>query len=819
MPKLSKRAAVHLLGGVAGAAILLSGATARAEGAAAEAAATDQNGGLQEIIVTARKVSEKLQDVPVAVTAFSGAELASQNAVKVSEIAAFTPGFTTIEAPSNPTALQLSIRGQVQNDALATLEPSVGTYLDGVYIARTYGLNGDLLDISSVQVLKGPQGTLFGRNTSAGAVLLETNKPKLDAVSGSISATYGRFNEIDGTVVLNVPVIKDKLALRGAIKYRNRDGYTTDKATGAKYDNVDNLTGRVSALWQATDTISLTASGEWYTFKSNGPARQARLVSGTALTYQQLASTQFGFVAGIAPPNTAAALNQATHPAVTEIGAINTDPRTVSLNDVPLTDTKTRNYNLTAQFDFGGSTLKLIGGYRKITSASNIDLDGTPYLLLQTTGYQDLHQWSGEAQLTGKIMGGKLDYATGVTYFTEGGFDRSTSNNAIGFVPFLAFVGALAPAGIPAGTFVPNTTGQYRGDINNKSFGIYGQASYHITDALTFTGGLRWSSDKKTLLTHNGNSLFNTDIYISCNIPSITTVANDNCAAGRSDTFRKLSYSVGLDYKITPDVLIYAKAGRGYRSGGENLRANGDAATFAPFKPEVNDEQEIGIKSEFLDHKIRLNIAAYHNQISNAQRSLLLNVPGSTNLLTVLYNAEKQETYGVEADLAAAVTPYLTLSASGSITDPKYKKYTQPIAFGSSTFVDHSGDAFVAVPKSSFTVAADFHQRVGPGKLTARVDFSWVDKYYGAPDLFTYAGTTITPNSQAAIDSFTTPATGVLGGNIGYESDSGISVTVWGKNLTDNRAFTQNLNIGSLGLTSSKRRDPATYGVTVGFHF
>ncbi|MCW1384764.1 TonB-dependent receptor [Novosphingobium sp. KCTC 2891] len=819
MPENNPTFAVRLLSGVAATAILMSAGVARAADAAPEQVATEDSGGLAEIIVTARKVSEKLQDVPVAVTAFSGAQLQAQNAVKVSEIAAFTPGFTTVEGSSNPTALLLSIRGQVQNDALATLEPSVGTYVDGIYIARSYGLNGDLLDIANVQVLKGPQGTLFGRNTSAGAVLIETNKPHLDKISGSVTATYGRFNEFDGTAVINLPLVVDKFAVRGAIKVRRRDGYMINAGTGQKFDNIDNVTGRVKALWQVADNISLLGSAEWYSFKSKGPSRQARLVTGTALTYEQLASTQFGAVAGIAPDNVAEALNQATHPDASQIGALYGDPRNVSLNDVPLTDTKTQSYGLTAQVDMGDATLKLIGGYRKITSSSNIDLDGTPYLILQTTGYQDLHQWSGEVQLTGKALDGKLDYATGATYFTEGGFDRSTSNNAVGFVPFLAFVGALAPAGIPAGTYVPNTTARYRGDIDNKSFGVYAQASYHVTDALTFTAGLRWSSDKKSLLTHNGNSLFNQTAYINCAIPAIATVADDNCAAGRSDVFRRLSYTVGVDYKITPDVLIYAKAGRGYRSGGENLRANGDPATFAPFKPEVNDEQEIGIKSEFLDHKVRLNVAAYHNQISDAQRSLLLNVPGSTTLLTVLYNAQKQQTWGAEAELAVVVAPFLTVSASGSITDPKYKEYTQPIAFGSSTYVDHSGDAFVAVPKHSFTVAADFHQRVGSGKLTARIDYAWSDKYYGSPDLLKYAGTTITPNSAADIASFTTPASGVLGGNVGYECDMGLSVVVWGKNLTDNRAYVQNLYVGPLGISAGKRRDPVTYGVTVGYHF
>ncbi|MDE2570832.1 MAG: TonB-dependent receptor [Sphingomonadales bacterium] len=808
-------------GYVATSALALIASAAFAAPAVAQDGAVQANDqkGLGEIVVTARKVSENQQTVPVSVTAFSGEELIRQNISKVSEVAQFTPGFTAVEAPSNPTALALSIRGQVQNDALATLEPSVGTYLDGVYVARAYGLNADLVDIESVQILKGPQGTLFGRNTSAGAILIETAKPRLDKVSGKFSATYGRFNEFDGSAVLNLPLVTDQLAVRGAFQVRSRDGYITDTVSGAKYNNIDNITGRVKALWEPSSNFSILASAEWYRYKSNGPARYPVYVAGTAAAYEGLASTYFPAVAGAptTPADVAAALAQAPFPPASQIGASNTDPNRVTLSDAPLTDTKTQTYSLTAALETGIGTLKAIGGYRKVTSSSNIDLDGTPYLLLQTTGYQELHQWSGELQLTGKTD--KLDYAAGVTYFTEGGFDRSTSNNAVSFVTFLAYTGQLAAAGVPAGTFVPNTTGLYRGDINNKSFGVYGQATYHVTDALSLTGGLRWSSDKKGLVTHNGTGLFNTNTYIACNLPTITTVANDTCAAGRSDVFRRLSYTAGIDYKVTPDVMVYAKAGRGYRSGGENLRANGDPATFAPFKPEINDEQEIGIKSEFLDHKVRLNIAAYHNIISNAQRSLLLSVPGSTNLLTVLYNAEKQETLGLEAEFAARLTPDFTFYATGSITDPKYKKYTQPVAFGSTTYVDHSGDAFVDVPKSAFSLAGEYRHTFVFGTVSARADYSWTAHFYSAPDLLTYSGTTITPNSAAAINAFTIPSAGILGARLGVELNNGMSLSVWGKNLTDNRDYTSVLYVGALGIASGLRREPVTYGVTAGFQF
>jgi iron complex outermembrane receptor protein len=179
---------------------------------AGAAPAADAGTGLNDIIVTARKVSEKLQDVPVSVTAFSGQDLKDQGTARVEDLAQFTPGLQVIGSAADTDAPIFASRGQAQTDVIATLEPSVGVYLDGIYVARSHGLNADLLDIASVQTLKGPQGTLFGHNTSAGAILLQTNDPKLNETSGSVSGTYGRFNEADAAGIVNVPLIKDKLA-------------------------------------------------------------------------------------------------------------------------------------------------------------------------------------------------------------------------------------------------------------------------------------------------------------------------------------------------------------------------------------------------------------------------------------------------------------------------------------------------------------------------------------------------------------------------------------------------------------------------------
>ena len=228
------------------------------------------------IVVTGvTKQDANIQDVPITITAFSGEALEEKGVQLLGDVATFTPGFNMRVGSSNPTALVLSMRGQVQNDVIATLEPSVGIYLDDMYVARSYGLNSEMLDVSDLQVLKGPQGTLFGRNTSAGAVLIRTNDPKYDEISGMVKGTYGRFNERVGTAVLNLG-FNDSIAVRGAILYGKRDGYKTDVNTGRKYEGRETLNGRVKVAFQPTDTLQILLSGEWYDGEIAGPTRQNR---------------------------------------------------------------------------------------------------------------------------------------------------------------------------------------------------------------------------------------------------------------------------------------------------------------------------------------------------------------------------------------------------------------------------------------------------------------------------------------------------------------------------------------------------------------
>lgn len=811
-------------------ALGLAGTNAKAETAAPAgegADATQPAADLNEIIVTARKVAERLQDVPVAITAFSGAALTQQNATRISDVSSFTPGLVTAQGSNNPTVLVFSIRGQVQTDDLATLEPSVGTYIDGIYVARSYGINADLVDVSNVQVLKGPQGTLFGRNTSAGAMLVQTNNPNTHDLAAEANLTYGRFNQIGGGAVFNLPIVTDKLAVRGAFQVNSRDGYITDIDSGKKYDNYDTFTGRVKALWTPVSNVSILGSAEWYTYSSNGPARFMAYggpnylaplagVEGSGITQASAAPipSYAGAVdAGYLVP---AGINPPPHNFAYYQNLASTNPNAIAVDTAPYTSTKTQTYSLTASVEESYGTFKLIGGYRRVEAYANVDLDGTPYEILSTLGIQALHQWSIEGQLTGKVLDRKLDYAVGATYFTEAGGDLSYSSTLIPSVGY----------------------GYYEGDINNKSFGIYAQGSYHFTDKLSFTAGLRWSSDKKFVMTHNsaisaygaGAEVLACDLMQATNLEGAAPGAN--CSLGHGDTFSALSYTFGLDYKLTPSILLYAKASKGYRSGGENLRANGDAATFAPFQPEINYEEEIGFKGDFLDHKVRFNIAAYYNDIHDAQRTQLLAVtsgPLAGALLTSLGNADLARNMGFEADLVVRVTSDFSLQATGNINDSKYLNYTAPAAFGSPVLTDHRSEYFVMDPKGSFTVAGNYKHTFGGVTVSGRVDYSWVASYYDAPDSYgsypvfaqSVGGVAIPaspglPSPAAEIAAFTTPATGILGARIGFGMrDDTINLAFWGKNLTNNRDYSSGVNVAPFGLVSSVRRDPVSYGVSL----
>lgn len=839
------RLVVRMLTGAAAAAIAIgsnaayaaTGDAAAADGAAAAADTTDDNGGLQEIVVQARKVNENLQNVPVAVTVFSGDDLKNQNVLKVQDIAKFTPGLNIRPASSSPAAISITLRGQVQTDNLVTLDPSVGTYVDGVYWARAYGLNGDLLDVQSVQVLKGPQGTLFGRNTTGGALLFTTNNPDMTKLTGQASATYGRFNERQFTGVLNVPIVSDKIALRVAVQRSQRDGYTlntvpttsvpvgstafvrnsTVSPNGLKFDNRDRWNWRAKLEIHPTNNLSLQFSGEYFNVDELGPSRELLFqtpsysaVVGAAniapvgtpctagaatnacpnATYSTGAtgSTFTGLVTGT-PPAGATAAGKALLDA--RVASLAANPGITANNELPYILATTHTYNGTASLDTVFGNIKFIGGYRKIDTATKIDLDGTEYAIHVTEGQQSVKQYSGELLFTGKAFHNAVDFAFGAFAFHEDGFDQSISIT----------IPALNPV-----------TSHFYGKIDNDSIGAYGQATWHLTDRLSFTGGLRYSVDDKGLETRN-NNYNRTSGLTTCSIlptisftPAVETVGTTQCSLTRHDSFSGWSYTAGLEFKPTDDTLLYIKTAKGFRSGGQNLRAPNPQA-FIPFTPEIAYSYEIGAKAEFFDRRIRINVAAYQTDVNDIQRTTLITTPpppGSTTpgTATILSNAGKARFRGVEVEFQALLTEGLRFTATGALVDPKY------IAFADLSG-DRSFERFSNVAKEQFSLALDYTKEMGSTRFKAHVDYAWS----GATPLDPY-NFPANPSNAAIVAATTRPAAGQLGARVGVEFNDHFELAVFGRNLTNQHYINSSLIVAPFGYVSGSRVEPITYGVT-----
>lgn len=730
--------------------------------------------GLEDILVTARRVAENQQDIPVSVTAFSGETLEKQNILAFKDVAAFTPGFVTRESPNNPSAFILALRGQVQTDSLATLDPSVGTYVDGVYWTRSYGLNADLLDVQSVQVLKGPQGTLFGRNTTGGALVIQTNDPTTDRLTGMVQGTYGRFNERIGTAVLNVP-FGDVAAVRGAFQISKRDGFVKDRISGIEYNDRDNLTGRLKVLLHPTENVRLILSGEWFEFdqlsaRANTLTLPGPRNNGPSVRYP-------GSVAE-------AAFNRAN----VDTTAVSTAPF-VSGSPAPFQRIRAQTYGGTLSVDTGFGEIKFINAWRRVTGANALDLDGGISPIALTNLNQNLKQFSSELQLTGSLLDERLSFASGIVYLKEYGFDRSFS-----------YANVATNPGV--------TRTRFDGTIDNSSMGIYAQASFKLTDRLTATGGLRYSIDDKGIVTRTGVILNASNALVSC-ITATRSVAND-CRDQRQDTFSAISYTAGLDYKLGDDVLVYAKQSRGYRSGGQQLRSTSTFDT-APFQPEIVNEQEIGLKSEFLDRRLRLNLSAYHNTIKGAQRSVITQIGGVVQ--TVVENANIRN-FGIEAELAARVADGLTFSANGSYNDPKYTRYIGVV--GTTVGVDKAalGSRFDGLAKEQFSVSADYDRPTSFGRIALNVNYAWVGRYDTNPEsigTLLLVGNTAA-QAQSVVDITQKPAAGFLGARATVGIGENFDIAVFGRNILNKRVFVHTLFVGDYA--SSIRNEPVTYGVT-----
>ena len=645
---------------------------------------------------------------------------------------------------SEPTSLVFQMRGQIEVDVLGTLDPPVGFYEDGVYVARPQGSNVSFLDVKNVQVLRGPQGTLFGRNTTGGAILLSTNDPDFEGISGSVGATVGSFDRRAFSAILNVPLLHDVLGLRVAGETTSTDGFAFEQTNDRNIATEKNDLVRAKLLYRPLPDLSFLLAGQYIDVNQLGlPIKpvfalkptQAQQVGSCCLAYLNATAENINYDSFTGGDPDRAAFDPGLKP-------------TSKINVQSLT--------LTSTWEQPWATVKFIGGARRNSNGVNhLDIDGSPSRIVDSLQANSNLQQSYELQFTGSWLADRLRWATGTVYFDESGNETGTTSL------FAALLGPVNP-------LISN------GDIRNRSAGAYAQGTYSLTPKLRVTGGLRYSWDNKRLVLH-------TTLGPTCEIPSDKQDPGANCKGTFDDSWSNLNYLVGTDYRLLEDtpifdnLLVYTSLTTGYRSGGQNIRGISDA-TLGPFKPETLMQFEAGFKSELLDRRIRLNGAGFYSLFHDIQRTI---VAASASVLpaTVVQNAASAEISGAELELTA-LPPIagLNLGAGLGLTLPKYNKFSD--ASG-----DRSGEEFNGVPKTTYMLSGDYTREVFGIPWMNRLDWSWQAKVpWGQGELRYFRSQGVDLEHLV-----TQPPVNIVNARSVWTFKNGLEIGAFGKDLTNER--------------------------------
>jgi len=720
------------------------------------------------IIVTARRTSENLQSVPVAVTALSGAALQARGVDTLDQVARYTPNIRfdgAAQLSGGNYNATVFIRGVGQNDFAIFSDPGVGFYVDDVYYARSIGGILDAIDIDSVQVLRGPQGTLFGKNTIGGAVLINTAKPDVDDFSGKVEATTGSYNRIDVKGVINIPLVPGSLGLRVSGGTLNRDGYVKSLYSGQDYGNrnADMIRGKLRYEGGAL-TVDLSAD---YTRARENSAPSDLLAVGnvpgiSGVPFLSNYNRDVAPTRGIIAPNGQPTLN----PSFITDSPFRTWANGPNINNLDLWGVQG-----IVGYDFGGVTLKSITAYRHMKAEFARDGDNTPFTFRETRNDDKQWQFSQELQLSGEAMDGRMKFVLGGFYFKEKASDIAAADLAIGLWPTLATTPPFSPA-----VFIQNYT-------NNKSYAGYGQIDFEIVDKLTLTLGGRYGKDEKTFRSVNTRQ--------RDDVTFIDTTVNGS--------FSKFTPYAGLKYQATNAVMLYASYSRGYKQGGFNGRPLASAAEVTQYRPEVLDTFEAGIKAELIDRTLTANLAAFHSIYKDIQLTV------NQTPQNFVANAAKGKIDGFEAELVMRPARWFNSNLSVGYLDARYTEIGAglgPTQILPITLNSH----FVKAPKWTVSAGSEIsHEFDNGGKIALRGDVSVYSKIY--QDV---ANTPIVTEHGYVLAN--ARLTWSLPGDK-------LRFSVFGTNLTDSLYIVSGNASSAFGLAEASYGRPREWGASASFSF
>jgi len=727
-------------------------------------------------VVTAEKRETRLQDTPIAITAVTGEALEARSATDVSAVASIAPnvqfqGSAPLSGGSfNATVF---IRGVGQNDASVFNDPGVGIYLDGVYLGRTTGSILELADIERVEVLRGPQGTLFGKNAVGGAISIVSKQPTPE-FEAALNASVGNFNRRDVSLMVSGPIMgSDTVLGRFSIGKFVKDGYVTRLTDGEDLGDKDVFGAKGQIRWAPSDRLNVDFAADFTRMRQNSAALTLISMAPTGAPFLNTFNATVAPGLPIVAPNGQRSLNPSW---------VTGNPFTTWASGHNINNLDHWGVSATVNYDVTDAlSVRSITAYRKLDSIFGRDGDNTPYDFRHTYDEVKQDQFSQEFQLIGDAVGGRLQYVLGAYYLKETAVDDGVITLAKGvYDPVLRPNLALE---LWFRQFL---------DMRTTSYAAFANASFDFTDQLSATVGLRYTKDEKEFYVFEQRYVSGTFLVD----PAVLRRLYGEYPL--TDAWSDVSPRLSVDYKVTPSVMLYVSFAKGFKSGSFNGRATGSSADVRPFEPEVVWSYEAGVKSQFFDNRVMLNLTGFYMDYKDIQITV------NRTPDNFVANAAEARLQGMELEFRALPTANLSFDGSVGWLDAEYTEVggsglVLPITINSK---------LVRAPEWTANFGAQYVAELGDsGSLTFRLDAAYTSRQY-------YDAANAPLISQG---SYT-----LWSGRIAYTSEDGSwTAALFGANLTDELyILSGNQASAAFGLlTEATYGRPREYGVSVSKRF
>ncbi len=747
---------------------------------------------LEEIIVTARKREENLQDTPISITAITGVMIEQTKMFNIADLEQRTPNLS-VRASDNgvSSALQAYIRGVGQFDFALTVDPGVGMYVDGVYLSRAVGANFQLSDIEKIQVLRGPQGTLFGRNTIGGAISVVTRKPSGET-NFSAEVTGGEYSYLSFDGYAEFPVTED-VAASLSVLTKHSDGWQKrDRGDDAGNDDMWSVRGHLNADFTERWNSHLVLD---YTDIDQNVYPQVLSDFNPAATFPSFYNSVV-----LGP--------QGESCCETNIDDID---RSHALNELDRDQSETWGVSWTNTWDLGELTLKSITGYRDMDTESYRDADNAVFDYFSVGSLFDIQQFSQEFLLS-DADGGKFDWLVGAYYLNEDGDHISDVTVADGLYDALAGLPDFVtlPDGTPLKFLaVPfDVTLSYDRSQETTSYAAFFNTTWHMTDRARLNVAARYTYDEKDMKMYTIKRASQTPVLIPG--PTDPSSCTDVLPDGRGSRFSckddwdEFSPKVGIDYDFSDDVMGYALVAGGFRSGVYNGRPTA-TAQISVADPETLLSYEVGLKSQLWNKRLQINSAVFYNDYKD--RQFLVNRPsGSAEsaLALVVDNAADSTLWGAELEFTALPARGLTITGGLSYIDAEYDKF-ESINPETGEVEDLSDRPFANTPEWTANLLAQYvYELSGGSRFRFRADMSYTDEIFYSDD------EACTCFDRLNADSYT-----IYNAGVSYvTANDKWEISVFGRNLGDKRENRGGFGVDAFGTTTVSYTEPRRYFIS-----